>query len=104
MIKFVYITCPDVKSAEDIGKVLLEERLAASVNIIKNMKSFYWWEGRIQENEEAILIAKTNKNVVQRLIKRVKELHTYKCPCIASFSIDEVNKEFLDWLNSETVS
>ncbi len=61
-IVFSYIVCKNKAEAKKIGKVLLQERLAACVNILDNMQSMYWWKGKIEEANETVLIAKTTKN------------------------------------------
>ena len=100
--RLIYITCSSSSEAEKIGKQIVKERLCASVNIIDNMHSFYWWKGKIEESREAILIAKTKEELVSELINRVKELHSYECPCIIALSIEEGNPDFLDWIKKET--
>ena len=98
----IYITTKDAKEARIIGKVLIDERLVACVNIIAGMESLYRWQGKLEHDTEAILIAKTRSALTKRVIGRVKELHSYACPCIVSFAIDQGNKEYLEWLEAET--
>lgn len=64
------------------------------------MTSLYWWEGKIQEENEAVLIAKTTKQLFKKLSARVKELHSYSCPCILQIEITDGNKEYVNWLMS----
>jgi periplasmic divalent cation tolerance protein len=66
------------------------------------MNSIYWWEGRVQDDNEAILIAKTKESLVVELIEKVKSMHSYKCPCIVSLPILSGNKQFLKWIEKET--
>jgi periplasmic divalent cation tolerance protein len=101
-LNLIYITTKDKKEAKKIGKELVETRLAACVNIIDNMNSIYWWEGKMQEDKEAILIAKTKESLVNILIERVKSVHSYSCPCIISLPILTGNKNYLNWLAKET--
>jgi len=101
-LNIVYITAKDKEEARKIGRELVETRLAACVNIIDNMNSMYWWEGRLQDDNETVLIAKTKESLVPELIKKVKALHSYSCPCIVSLPILDGNKEYLDWLEKET--
>lgn len=101
-LNLVYITAKDKEEARKIGKELVKVRLAACVNIIDKMNSMYWWEGKIQDDNEAILIAKTKESLVPKLIKKVKSLHSYSCPCVISLPILEGNKEYLKWLQRET--
>ena len=73
-LNLVYITTKDKNEARRIGKELVKTRLAACVNIIDNMNSMYWWEGKIQDDQEVILIAKTRQSLVKKLIKKVNQL------------------------------
>jgi len=101
-IHFLYITASSIDEARTIGKELVSERLAACVNIINNIQSFYWWEGKIQDDSEVILIAKTTEELVPELIEKVKALHSYSCPCIVSLPIVDGHKPFLEWVEGET--
>ncbi len=99
---FVYITCQDKEEAKAIGKRLVESRLAACVNIIDKMESIYWWQGKIEESQEAVLIAKTREALVGQVIKQVKRLHSYDNPCIVSLPIEKGSPEYLKWIEKET--
>jgi len=98
---FVYITAPNVKEAEKIGKILVEEKLAACVNIFP-IRSIYRWKGKIEKAREVVLIAKTKKTLFSKLAKRVAEIHPYEIPCIVGFDIKQGNEEFLEWIDGET--
>jgi len=102
MYNFIYVTTKDKNSAKKIGRVLVEERLAACVNIVDNMESIYWWDSKIQEDKEAILIVKTKASLVKELINRIKSLHSYSCPCIVVLPIAGGNEDFLSWIDKET--
>jgi len=97
-----YITAKDKPQALSIGRALVEERLAACVNVIDNMTSIYRWEGEISEDCEAVLIAKTSSDKFDALTERVKELHTYSCPCVVSIPVLGGSKDYLDWLGGNT--
>ena len=101
-LNLVYITTKDKEEARKIGKELVESRLAACVNIVENMNSIYWWEGKIQDETEAVLMAKTKESLVPELIKRVKSMHSYSCPCIVALPIQDGYKPFIDWIQKET--
>lgn len=101
-LSFVYITAASAEEARRIGRSLVEERLAACTNVIDGMTSMYWWEGRVQEDSEAVLIAKTRESLVKALTDRVKALHSYTCPCVVALPIGQGNPDFLDWLARET--
>ncbi len=100
--RFIYITTEDREEAERIGRALIESRLAACVNIIDNMTSMYWWEGRVQDGRETVLIAKTTEALVPELVEKVKAAHSYSCPCVVALPILGGNPEFLEWIGAET--
>lgn len=101
-IRLIYITTGDRDEARTIGKELVSSRLAACVNIIDNMNSMYFWEDKIQDDKETILIAKTTGTCVPKLIEKVKSMHSYSCPCVLSLPVLDGNKQFLDWIAEET--
>lgn len=100
--RFLYMTASGPEEARRIGRALVEHRLAACVNIIEGMESIYWWEGRIQEDRETLLIAKTRAELFEPLLEKVKALHSYDCPCVVALPIESGNPEYLDWIGTET--
>ena len=98
----IYMTAPNDAEAGAMARVLVEERLAACVNIMGGMRSVYRWQGEIQEDNEIVLIAKTRGDLVTALTEKIKEIHSYDCPCVVSLPIDGGNREFLDWIDAET--
>jgi len=96
------MTAGSVDEARKIGQALVSKRLAACVNIIDRMESFYWWEGKVRSAGEAVMIAKTRESLVASLTQEVKNLHSYECPCIVSLPITDGHKPFLDWIVRET--
>jgi len=100
--RLVYMTMENRDQAREIGRVLVRERLAACVNIIDQMNSIYWWEGKVQEESETVMIAKTRAALVPELTERVKKLHSYDVPCVVSMQLLEGNQDFLDWIGRET--
>ena len=101
-LRLIYITAGDMEEAQRIGHSLVSDRLAACVNIVDNMRSMYWWEGRIQHDREVIIIAKTQASRVPSLIERVTSLHRDECPCVVSLPLKEGYRPFLQWIESET--
>ena len=99
---FVYITCESMDQAEEIGAALVERRLAACANILPGMRSVYWWQGRIERAEEAVLIAKTRDSLVEELTAAVKAMHAYEVPCVVAIPISGGNPDFLAWIRAET--
>jgi len=99
---FVYVTAVDAAEAERIARTVVGERLAACANLFGAIKSVYWWEGKLCEGEEVALVLKTSKDRKTELIDRIKELHSYDCPCVACLPIADGNPDFLKWLCAET--
>ena len=97
-INFVYMTAGSKDEARNIGKELVSFKLAACVNILDNMNSFYMWDGELQDDNEVVMIAKTTQDRVPDLIQKVKALHSYDCPCIVSLPLIDGNQAFLDWI------
>lgn len=100
--KLIYITAGSEDEAATIARTLVAERLAACANVFPPIRSFYWWEGKVQDDAEVVLIAKTRAALVPRLIERVKALHSYDCPCVVALPIEAGNPEFLAWIDGET--
>ncbi len=98
----IYMTAGGAEDARRIGKALVEARLAACVNLIEGMKSMYWWEGAVQEDAEVVMIAKTRAALVEPLTAKVRELHSYDCPCVVAVPIAGGNPAFLEWIVEET--
>lgn len=94
----IYITTRDTSQARDIGRYLVESRLAACVNIFESINSMYIWQDQFQDDQEAAVIAKTTHARLKDLIEAVKERHDYECPCIVAMPITEGNPNFLDWI------
>ena len=101
VVNFIYMTAGSKAEAEKIGNALVESYLAACVNVLDGMQSIYRWEGKIQQDSEVVLIAKTTEALVSQLIEKVKSLHSYDCPCIVSLPISDGYPPFLDWIQSE---
>ena len=97
-IMFVYMTTKDKAEARAIGRHLVHSRLAACVNIFDQINSIYYWDDALQDDQEAVLIAKTTDTRLCELIEAVKERHSYDCPCIVSLPIDGGNPDFLAWV------
>lgn len=101
-VMFVYATAGDAAEAQRIGRLVVEEQLAACVNIIAGVTSIFRWGDKVEEAGEAVLILKTTEEKLERLIARVKSLHSYECPCIEALPVVEGNRDFLEWVVRET--
>lgn len=99
---FIYMTAGSTEEARRIGGALVEERLAACVNVIEGMTSIYRWQGEIRYDTEAVLIAKTVRARVAALTDRVKALHSYTCPCVVALNLEGGNDDFLAWIGEQT--
>ena len=96
----VLITAKNEREAKKISSKLLEKKLIACCNIIKGVKSFFWWQGKIGSASEALLILKTKKNLFQKIINLVKKLHSYEVPEIIALPIIAGDKNYLKWIDA----
>jgi len=101
-LRAVFITAPNIDVAKTIARALVEERLAACVNLMSGVTSVYRWEGAIEESAEVLLIAKTVQERVHALTQRTKELHPYKLPEIIALPVDAALPAYADWIVEET--
>ena len=100
----VLITAPKEEDAAAMANALVEGRLAACVNIIRQVRSIYRWQGKIEDDQEVLMIAKTRKECFAELVNKVKELHTYSVPEIIALPVMDGFEAYLDWLKEETGS
>jgi periplasmic divalent cation tolerance protein len=101
MYALVYITTSGEEESKKIGNIIVEEKLAACVNIIASIESIYLWKGEIEDDKESLLIAKTKVSNINKIIKRVKEIHSYETPAILAIPVIEGSKDYLSYLDSE---
>jgi len=99
---FLYVTTSSIEEAKKIASALLEKRLCACVNIYPQVQSLYWWKGKIESSEEAIMIVKTRETLISEVEKVILENHSYTCPCIVKLLVEPVFKPFEQWLFEET--
>ena len=98
----VFMTASSHEEAENIAENLVSHKLAACVNILPNIKSFYWWENKLRKDDELLLIAKIKISNFKELEKAVKEMHSYDVPEIILLSIEDGANTYLDWINQVT--
>lgn len=101
MYSLIYITTSGVVESREIAKKLLNERLVACTNIIPEIESFYHWEGKIEDDKESVLIAKTRDDKVESVIKRVEQIHSYETPCILQIKVEKGSEGYLNWMDDE---
>ena len=97
----VYVTAGSREKALAIGRAVVDERLAACVNILGSMTSIYRWQGEICEDEEVAFIVKTRDDLVAALSERIRALHDYDVPCVVALPIAAGNPDFLNWIAAQ---
>jgi periplasmic divalent cation tolerance protein len=98
----VYVTAPNEEEAGKIARSLVEDKLAGCVNIVKNMRSIYRWQGKIEDEDEVLMIVKTRKEHFAHIREMVKRLHSYSVPEIIVLPIVAGSEDYLTWLKEET--
>ena len=94
----VYAVFADADEAERIGRAVIEERLAACINIFPQVRSIYRWRGKIEAGHEVAAIFKTTHGQVDALIARIAALHSYDVPCVVTWPIDKVLCSYASWV------
>jgi len=102
MTSVIYSTVGDIEDARRIAHTLVDEKLVACVNIIPSVESVYRWEGKKEEDEECIFIAKTREENIEKTINRIRTLHPYELPDIIVIPIIGGFKEYIDYIANET--
>jgi periplasmic divalent cation tolerance protein len=103
-VRVVLCTAPDAACAETLARALVEERLAACVNVVPGVRSFYRWEGAVQDDAELLLVAKTRADRGAALAARLKELHPYDLPEVLELPAVGGSGPYLDWVRTESSS
>jgi len=98
----VFVTCGSEEEAYRISKTLVEEYLAACVNILSPIRSIYRWEGKVWDEKEWLLVIKTQKKHFEEMEKRIKSLHSYSVPEMVGLPIEKGYGPYLDWLLENT--
>ncbi|HEX6740663.1 MAG TPA: divalent-cation tolerance protein CutA [Sphingomicrobium sp.] len=94
----VYAIFADSAEAERIGRAVVEERLAACINMLGPVRSIYRWQGAIESADEVAAIFKTRHDSVDALITRIAALHSYAVPCIVAWPVDKLLGAYADWV------
>ena len=94
----VYAVFANAEEAERIGRTVIEEQLAACINILGPIRSIYHWNGKLETADEAAAIFKTHHWKADALIERIAALHSYDVPCVVSWPIDKVLRSYADWV------
>ena len=98
----IYVTTNSHKEAKIIAEIVIREKLAACANIIGSVSSVFMWQGEVCEESETAIILKTVPALIDKLTRRIKEMHSYECPCIVALEIVGGNTDYIDWILNET--
>lgn len=97
----LFSTCPDMAEAEKLASHLVESRLAACVNAVPAIRSFYRWKGKVENDPEVLLVIKTARDRVDAVRAEIEKLHTYELPELIALPIVDGSPNYLSWLDSE---
>lgn len=95
-LRVILVTAPPAE-AEPIAQKLLEERLIACANLLPGVTSLYWWEKKINRDAETLIVMKTPRKNVAKLLTRLKQLHSYSVPEFLALPVREGNPEYFKW-------
>ena len=103
--RLIYATWPDEPTAAACAKALIEQRLAACVTLLPAARSFYRWEGALEDSSEVVMLAKTDVVRAESVRDAIIAQHPYDLPCVLGVEIDAAasNREFLQWVARETM-
>jgi periplasmic divalent cation tolerance protein len=101
-VEVVLVTAPDAEAGSRLAHTLVDEHLAACVNLVPGVRSFYRWEGRVQEDAEVLLVLKTSRARAAALEARVRELHPYDLPEFVRLPLAGGSAAYLEWVRRET--
>lgn len=97
----VLVTAPDSETGGQLAASLVEERLAACVNVVPGVRSIYRWDGRVQDDAEVLLVVKTRKDRVDALAERIRALHPYDLPEVVALASEGGSVPYLEWVSEE---
>ena len=100
-VVIVYAVFADADEAMRIGRTVVEERLAACINILGPCTSLYRWEGKIEQSDEVPAILKTTADRADALVARIAELHSYEIPAIVALPAEHAHPAYAEWITSE---
>ena len=100
----VLVTCANEEQGASIARSLVGERLAACVNLVGRIRSIYRWRDQLEDDQETLLLVKTRTELLARVERRVRELHTYQVPEVVALPLSAGSKPYLDWLFESTAA
>ncbi|KAM8743491.1 protein CutA homolog isoform 2-T2 [Acanthopagrus schlegelii] len=93
------VNSPTEQAARDIGRAIMERRLAASVNILARTSTMYYWKGEIQDASEILMLVKTKTSRIQQVVEYVRSVHPYANPEVLSFPVEDGNLAYMKWMD-----
>ena len=99
-IKLIYVTTGSSNEADSLATILIKENLIACANLLGKSKAIYRWGGKLIKENEVVLILKTTDKLVKKVLRRISDLHSYKCPAVIVLDVQDGNKEFFKWISS----
>jgi periplasmic divalent cation tolerance protein len=96
----VLSTCANEQEGEKLARLLVEEKLAACVNVIPRMRSFYWWKGAIETSEECLLLVKSSRDLFERVKSVLASAHSYEVPEVVALPIVDGSENYMSWLEA----
>lgn len=99
MYIIVFVTASSRPEAGRIAQALLKNRLVACVNIVDKIESFFWWQAKIDSAKETLLVIKSKKAKLGKIIKTVKSIHSYQVPEIIALPVIAGNSPYLKWID-----
>jgi periplasmic divalent cation tolerance protein len=97
----VYSTCSELQEAKKLATHLVEQKLAACVNIFRGVDSYYMWKGKVEQDPEVLLVIKTSRGLFGRLRAEWEKLHTYEIPELIAVPIVDGAPNYLNWMETE---
>lgn len=98
----ILITASSMEEGEKIAGSLVENRMVACVNVVPSVKSFFFWEGKPAQESEVLLIAKSRRSLLDKIVEHVKKIHSYKVPEIIALPVIGGSEEYLKWVEAST--
>ncbi len=99
-MKIILTTCNE-KESENMANKLLEQKLCACISIT-NAKSLYWWKGKIEKENEALLVIKTKDELADELLETIKRIHSYENPEIIVLNVEKIAEKYAEWVDEVT--
>ncbi|MXZ33714.1 MAG: divalent-cation tolerance protein CutA [Acidobacteria bacterium] len=96
----VLVNCSSLEEAERVGRQLVAKRLAACVNLVPGVRSWYWWEDKVGEDNEVMVMIKTSRERLAELEKEVVRLHSYAVPEVIALQVVDGSRNYLNWIES----